>query len=169
ASWIRQMEQPDREQVIVNLCLDDALPALLNATDGDLRWLSTDFGNFVADTVKVSTNADVALINAGSFRLDGFVPASITISDLRNVFLYDTDDKTVIVLQLLADEVLALVEHATTRAGLGAFLQTSHSLDEIRKMSGLVLVALIRHMLTDPEDGLQQVLAHCKAVPATSS
>jgi len=130
-----------------------------------MRWHSTDFGNFVADAVKVASGADLVLVNAGSFRLDGFIPARITTSDLRNVFLYDRDESTVIVLALPREHVLSLIEHARTKGGHGAFLQISDSQQSLSRMDDVIRVAIIRHILSDPEDAYQKVLAGCKGIP----
>jgi 2',3'-cyclic-nucleotide 2'-phosphodiesterase (5'-nucleotidase family) len=43
---------------------------LIAVTDDNLRTRSTDFGNFAADALKRGAQADIALINAGSFRFD---------------------------------------------------------------------------------------------------
>jgi hypothetical protein len=65
----------------------------MDATDPSLRSHSTDFGNFVADSVRAAMDADVALINAGSFRIDSLLPARIEESHLRDTFIYDNSER----------------------------------------------------------------------------
>jgi len=42
----------------------------MDARDNSLRSRSVDFGNFIADSVKAGMHADLAIINAGSFRIE---------------------------------------------------------------------------------------------------
>jgi 2',3'-cyclic-nucleotide 2'-phosphodiesterase (5'-nucleotidase family) len=135
----------------------------LNAVDADVRMRSTDFGNFVADAVRVATDAELALVNAGSFRADDCVPARITARDLNEMFLFD-DDRAVTVVELTADEVRDLLDHAVSIAGRGGFLQTSEAGAITRARDGRCKVAIVRYLLVDPGDGYQDILARRRGI-----
>jgi 2',3'-cyclic-nucleotide 2'-phosphodiesterase (5'-nucleotidase family) len=137
-----------------------ALPAgaQLNGQDIALRAGSTDFGNFVADAVQCATAAQLALINAGSFRVDDMIGPVITLRDLQETFLYD-HEHAVAVVDLTPYEVGAMCRHAQTRSGQGGFLQVSHGVEDVTSQSGVVRTALIRHMLVNDEDKFQSLLA----------
>lgn len=145
-------------RVIADFSGQIAEPKMMNATDAALRSRSTDFGNFVADAVKVGLQSDLALINAGSFRIDGFVPARITEGLLRDIFIYDGAE-AVIVVTLTAEEVREFHQHALRKVGQGGFLQTTGLLDDSPGYPSSLSVALVKHMLADGEDGFQGILA----------
>jgi len=129
-----------------------------------LRTRSTDFGNFAADALKRGAQSDIALINAGSFRFDGEIPCSVMLSHLYDVFLYDGPN-AVVVIPFTKDEIVSLYDHAMNRGGHGAFLQVSESDVTVRTRSEKQLnVALIKHMITDPEDGFLGLLAGLRRV-----
>ncbi len=137
--------------------------ARLDATDDSLRSRSTDFGNFVADAVKRGTRADAVLINSGCFRYDGEIPATIMLSHLYDMFLYDRPDALVIML-LSRSELSAFYEHAVSRSGHGAFLQVSEKEEQIQNLPDRndLKVSLIRHMLINAEDGYPPILARVR-------
>jgi 2',3'-cyclic-nucleotide 2'-phosphodiesterase (5'-nucleotidase family) len=153
-----------KEELVADFARDIS-DRLMDVTDKELRWHSTDFGNFVADALKASTGADMALINAGSFRFDGFTSARITVGDLRDVFLYDLSDNTVVVVELTSREVQSIYDHALkTKGGHGGFLQVSDPQENIPKLHDSLKVALIRHMLADNEDGFQSIIAESRGL-----
>ena len=88
----------------------------MDATEASLRRRSTNFGNFVADAIMAATGAGLALINAGSFRIDDLVPSRITERDLWETFLFDRP-AAVSVVKLTADEVMSIYRHASTKGG----------------------------------------------------
>jgi hypothetical protein len=133
-------------------------PEGLDATDASLRRKSTDFGNFVADAVKAATGVDVVLLNAGAFRIDGHVPPVITSHHLRDVFVFD-DPETVAIVELSRAELLAFYDHAIRQGGRGAFLQVSEPQRTAASRDEPIRVALVAHMLGDPEDGYRSILA----------
>jgi hypothetical protein len=136
---------------------------MMDATDRSLRWHTTDFGNFVADAVRIAAGADIALINAGSFRIDGRLPPSITTRRLKDVFVYDHPD-AIVMVDLTSREVERMCDHARTNGGHGRFLQVSGLENLNSKGSDTVTVALVRHMLIDGEDGYQRILAESRGV-----
>jgi hypothetical protein len=123
-----------------------------------LRARSTDFGNFAADALELATGADLAIINAGAFRLDDMVGPALTSRDLQETFLYD-HAHAVVTVNLTADEIRAIGAHAQRKSGQGAFVQVSRGFESPATRSGTVRTALVRHMLVDDEDGYQSLLA----------
>jgi 2',3'-cyclic-nucleotide 2'-phosphodiesterase (5'-nucleotidase family) len=125
AHWqreLRKRREVPLDEIVVELKHAKGVAAMLDASDDGLRNRSTDFGNFVVDAVKQHTAADVALINSGCFRFDGAIPATIRLSHLHEVFLYDRSD-ALIEVTLHRDEVLRFYHYAAGRGGHGAFLQ----------------------------------------------
>ena len=152
------------DEIIASLNHPKGASGVLDASDVGLRKRSTDFGNFVADAVKQHTGADVALINSGCFRFDGELPATIRLSDLYEVFHYDSSDG-LIKVALTKREILAFYKHSTRRAGQGAFLQVSDTEAQVRKLPARgIEVALIKYMLANSEDGYPPVLAKLRKV-----
>jgi hypothetical protein len=134
-------------------------PRGYDATDQSLRRRSTAFGNAIADAVRSATGADVALLNAGSFRADDFLSGTIDAQSLREVFLHD-NTTGVTVTELTAEEVEACYRHAQTRGGLGGFLQVSAPLERILEAGrSHFTVAIVTFLLTHSQDGYQQLLA----------
>jgi 2',3'-cyclic-nucleotide 2'-phosphodiesterase (5'-nucleotidase family) len=159
--WVREMETrsaPGGDRVLIDF--SQHLPAgdRLNGQDEAMRSRSTDFGNFAADAVELATGADLAMLNAGCFRLDDMVGPSITLRDLQETFLYDRRD-AIVVVELTADEVRAMCGHAQQKTGQGAFLQVSRAFESISARTGSLRVAIVRHMIADDEDGFQSLLA----------
>ena len=135
----------------------------LDATEKSLRSASTNFGNFIADAAMAATSADLALIHAGSFRIDDTLSAKIRIQDLRETFLFD-NPKAVTVVTLSAQEVKNFYRHAQTKKGQGAFLQVSRSYDWIKKRRRRAFtVAISKYLLIDNEDGYQDLVAQSRS------
>lgn len=151
------------DEIVARLNHPAGPAAMLDATDDSLRSRSTDFGNFVADAVKRATAADVALINSGCFRYDGEIPATVMLSHLYDVFLYDGPD-ALVTLSLSKRELMAFCEHAVSRPGHGAFLQVSATEDQLKNLPDRtdLRIALIKHMLINAEDGYPPVLARTR-------
>ena len=137
---------------------DGAEPQGLDGRESKVRSHSTDFGNFIADAVKVATGADLALVNSGSLRVDDFVGLDISNRTLRETILFDRPGAIAIVM-LTPQDLDAFCEHSTASAGEGAFLQMSESVEAIRGRTGQVKVAITRFLLENSEDGYQQKLA----------
>lgn len=159
--WVSEMETkagPGGDEVLADFCR--ALPPgeRLNGQDDSMRSRSTDFGNFAADAVEIATGADIAMLNAGCFRLDDLVGPTITLRDLQETFLYDHAE-AVVVVELDTDEVRAMCAHGQQKSGNGAFLQVSRGFESISARMGPLRVALVRHMIVDNEDRFQSLLA----------
>jgi 2',3'-cyclic-nucleotide 2'-phosphodiesterase (5'-nucleotidase family) len=156
--WVNAMKtQSGAHGGEVLIDFSECIDTRLNAQDDALRTKSTDFGNFAADALELATGADLAMINSGSFRLDDMVGPALTLRDLQETFLYDHKD-AVVVVDLTADELREMFTYALGKSGHGAFLQVSRGF-ETRARAERSVMALVRHMLVDDEDGYQSLLA----------
>ncbi len=124
-TYLTTYGQPNDARLVVDFTEQIRDPtATLDARDESLRAQSTDFGNFVADCARRHFRSDLAIVNAGSFRLDDFVPPAITLRILRETFLYDEANALVeVTIPISACE--AVLKHGITKRGSGAFLQIS--------------------------------------------
>ena len=97
----------------------------LEARSGKLRTEETNLGNFVADVVRQSLDADVALVNGGGIRTDRIVPAGpLTRGDVHALLPFTN---TAVKLAMTGRDLRAALEHGVAqadRAG-GGFLQVS--------------------------------------------
>jgi 2',3'-cyclic-nucleotide 2'-phosphodiesterase (5'-nucleotidase family) len=156
-SWVARISPCSKDDQLIR---DFAhLADYLDGCDASLRMGSTNFGNFIADCIELGSEADVALVNAGSFRVDALLPPCLHYRDLRETFLYDKG-KTIFKLPMTPDEYRALLEHAASQPGHGRFLQVSNGAKDIasRNASGLQ-VALVSYMIFGEVDGYAKVLA----------
>ena len=99
----------------------------LDARDGPLRREERPIGNLVTDAMRAGTGADVALINAGTLRLDDVIgPGAVTSYQLESMFLFP-DDARVVVFPVTGGRLRALLEHGVSEGNLGSggFLQVS--------------------------------------------
>src|SRR5262249_26404718 len=141
--WVGEMERragPGGREVLIDFSPDVAPGERLNGQDDAMRSRSTDLGNFAADAVELATGADLAMLNAGCFRLDDMIGPSITLRDLQETFLYD-HEQAVVVVDLSVDEVRAMCSHAQQKSGQGAFLQVSRGFNRIAARTGSVRAA----------------------------
>lgn len=128
----------------------------LEARDSHIRRQPTNFGVFVAECVRLHANADIAIINSGAFRCDSELDPKLHVRDLREAFLYDTDD-AMIVLDLSSAVVDALLKHGASKGGSGAYPQFS---DSRKGAVDNVTVAIASYLVTrhDSIDGYDEVL-----------
>lgn len=99
----------------------------LDARDGPLRREERPIGNLITDAMRAGTGADVALINAGTLRLDDVIgPGAVTRYQLESMFLFP-DDARVVVFALRGARLRELLEHGVSERNLGrgGFLQVS--------------------------------------------
>jgi len=137
-------------------------PRRFDATDKSLRQRSTDFGNAIADSIELATGADLALVNAGSFRIDDKIGPRIDVQTLREVFLHDSP-AAVSLITLTAAEVRDCYRHAQTRHGLGGFLQVSRTLEWVQsRPQESFSVAMVTFLLSHRQDGYQEILARAR-------
>jgi len=96
----------------------------LGADRGSIRYRETNLGNFVADSVREHTGAQVALVNGGGIRAS-IRPGEITVEDVFKTMPFANE---VIILELTGKQLLALLQRSakSTRADeYGGFFQVS--------------------------------------------
>jgi len=99
----------------------------LDATSATLRRAEAPFGDLAADAMRAGTGADVALINAGAMRLDGWlVPGPLRRYTLESLFLF-ADETRVVVVPLTGGRLRELLERGVSDGvmGTGGFLQVA--------------------------------------------
>jgi 5'-nucleotidase len=97
----------------------------IDARDGVSRQKESPIGDLVTDAMRWGTKADVALLNAGTLRLDDVIPAGpLSNYTVESLFLFADDARTV-TFPLTGARLRALLEHGVESAGSGAFLQVS--------------------------------------------
>jgi 5'-nucleotidase len=97
----------------------------IDARDGVSRTRESPIGDLVTDAMRWGTKADVALLNAGTLRLDDVIPAGpLSNYTLESLFLFADDARTV-TFPLTGARLRALLEHGVESEGSGAFLQVS--------------------------------------------
>lgn len=92
-----------------------------------LRRGEAPLGNLVTDAMRAGTGSDVAVLNAGALRLDGYVlPGPLTRYNLEALFPYG-DDTRVVTVTLTGSRLREVLEHGVSDAsyGRGGFLQVS--------------------------------------------
>jgi 2',3'-cyclic-nucleotide 2'-phosphodiesterase (5'-nucleotidase family) len=102
-------------------------PVALDARDFVSRAGESALGDLAADGMRLGTNADVALLNAGSMRIDDMLgPGPITNYELESIFLFP-DETRAVTFPLSGARLRALLEHGVSarNLGRGGFLQLS--------------------------------------------
>ncbi|HEU5311644.1 MAG TPA: 5'-nucleotidase, partial [Candidatus Eisenbacteria bacterium] len=86
-----------------------------------LRDGETPLGNFVADVVRWTADADIGLINSGGIR--AAMPAGeVTVADVHTILPFDNK---VVVVEMEGWQVRQLLDRVAQRLGKGGFLQVS--------------------------------------------
>ena len=134
----------------------------LEARDECLRRRLTDFGMFVAECARRKGHADVAILNAGSFRCDSQLPSRLCVRDLRETFLYDSEE-AIVVLELENQVIDALLAHGREKAGSGAFPQVA---DVRQDAKSVMRVAVAKYLVMDAKsiDGYDVVLGRALGI-----
>jgi 5'-nucleotidase len=99
----------------------------LDARDASQRNQESALGDLVTDAMRAGTGADVALLNAGTIRLDDVMrPGPFTNHDLESVFLF-ADETRVVKAPLTGARLRELLERSVSDGviGKGGFLQVS--------------------------------------------
>jgi len=99
----------------------------IDARDVVGRSQESVLGDLVTDAMRAGTGADVAMLNAGTLRLDDvIVPGRITNYQLESIFLF-ADETRVITFMLSGARLREILEHgvADGSLGKGPFLQVS--------------------------------------------
>ena len=87
---------------------------LLDARSAENRTQETNVGDFVADTFRQATNADVALLNGGSIRADELIPpGDLTV---RNVLSILPFKNKLIKIEVTGATLRAALEHGVSRS-----------------------------------------------------
>jgi 2',3'-cyclic-nucleotide 2'-phosphodiesterase (5'-nucleotidase family) len=131
----------------------------MDALESSLRSGSTNFGNFVCDSIRAATSADLVVVHAGSFRGDDKYEAEVTVGNLIDTFLYDGPG-ALAEIQLTGHTIEALYAFSATRIGSGAFLQTSNRRELPEDKEALCRVVISRYLLTvKSNDGYLDLIA----------
>jgi 2',3'-cyclic-nucleotide 2'-phosphodiesterase (5'-nucleotidase family) len=99
----------------------------IDARDALQRQQESVLGDLVTDAVRVGTGADVALLNAGTLRLDDVIrPGPITNYQLESIFLFP-DETRMLGFPVSGARLRTILEHGVSDSALGkgAFLQVS--------------------------------------------
>jgi 5'-nucleotidase len=99
--------------------------APIDARDAVSRRQESALGDLVTDAIRAGTRADVALINAGTLRLDDVIQAGpVSNYQLESIFLF-ADETRVPIFTLTGERLRQVLEHGVAAAGRGGFLQVS--------------------------------------------
>ncbi len=101
--------------------------APIDARDAVSRHGESPIGDLVTDAFRGGTGADVALLNAGTLRLDDVIPAGPVSNYLiESLFLF-ADEARVVTFPLTGTRLRAILEHGVANGSIGAgpFLQVS--------------------------------------------
>jgi 5'-nucleotidase len=99
----------------------------IDARDVAGRHQESLLGDLVTDAMRYGTTADVALLNAGTLRLDDVIrPGPLTNYQLESIFLF-ADETRVVSVPLSGSRLRTVLEHgvADGSLGKGGFLQVS--------------------------------------------
>ena len=99
----------------------------IDARDAIGRTQESLLGDLVADAMRAGTGADVALLNAGTLRLDDVIrPGPLSSYQLESIFLF-ADETRVLTVPLTGTRLRQILEHgvAESSLGKGGFLQVS--------------------------------------------
>ncbi len=99
----------------------------IDARDVIGRSQESLLGDLVADAMRAGTHTDVAMLNAGTLRLDDVIkPGAVTNYQLESIFLF-ADETRVISFTLTGARLREILEHgvADGSLGKGPFLQVS--------------------------------------------
>ena len=99
----------------------------IDARDIVSRRGESPIGDLVTDAMRTGTGADVALLNAGTLRLDDVIPAGpISSYTLESLFLFP-DEARVVTFPLTGTRLREILERGVAEGsvGTGAFLQVS--------------------------------------------
>jgi 2',3'-cyclic-nucleotide 2'-phosphodiesterase (5'-nucleotidase family) len=102
-------------------------PVPIDARDAIGRTQESVLGDLVTDAMRAGTHTDVAMLNAGTLRLDDVIkPGPITNYQLESIFLF-SDETRVISFTLSGSRLREILEHgvADGSLGKGPFLQVS--------------------------------------------
>jgi 5'-nucleotidase/UDP-sugar diphosphatase len=118
----------------------------LDIREETVREGESNFGNFVADLMRLEMGADIALINGGAFRGDRIIPPGpLTLYDINTVLLFDNHLCTI---RITGKDLLRALENGVSFWGerSGRFPQISgmtFTFDPTRPVGQRVLTATV--------------------------
>jgi 2',3'-cyclic-nucleotide 2'-phosphodiesterase (5'-nucleotidase family) len=161
AKWEQLLEKRINEAESDRIIKKFKVNTVLDATELQLRRGSTNFGNFVADCMSEFTGSDIAFINSGHFRGDRKIGNNLKISDLRRIFVMDTND-ALVKITMTSTECKEFLKHAYSVEGHGKILQVSKATIKILQKSiqdDTFSVTMLWDMLRTNDDGFTSILA----------
>jgi 5'-nucleotidase len=99
----------------------------IDARDAAGRRSESPLGDLVTDAMRAGTGAEVAVLNAGTLRLDDVIaPGPLTSYQLESIFLF-ADETRVLTVPMTGARLRSVLEHgvADGSLGKGGFLQVS--------------------------------------------
>jgi 5'-nucleotidase/UDP-sugar diphosphatase len=127
---VQRIVEAWRDSVTTRLGPDAVVGMLvdsLDATDATLRRGEAPFGDVVADALRLGTDAQAAVINAGAMRLDAWLPPGpLRRYTIESLFLF-ADQTRVVVVPMTGGRLREMLERGVSDAmvGTGGFLQVS--------------------------------------------
>ena len=121
----------------------------IDARDFVSRRGESPIGDLVTDAMRAGTGADVALLNAGTLRLDDVIPAGpVSSYTLESLFLF-ADEARVVTFPLTGARLREVLEHGVAEGSVGAgpFLQVSgvtFTYDPSRPTGGRIVGDILR-------------------------
>lgn len=86
----------------------------------EIRNKETEIGNLICDALLDFTGADVAFQNSGGINNENFKLEEITRGSFDSLIKYDN---SVVVLNILGEEIIKILEYSMSRMGYGSFMQ----------------------------------------------
>ena len=95
----------------------------LEAREKPLRSSQTNLGKIVANAMLQATNADCAIVNSGSIRIDDQLSGAITAVDIFRTLPYGG---AIFTIDVKGDFLKEILEFGESKSGKGAYLQRAH-------------------------------------------
>jgi 5'-nucleotidase len=90
----------------------------LDARSAESRTVETNVANFVADSFRRATGADVALVNGGSIRADAIIsPGEVTLRDVLSILPFNNE---LALIEVTGETITQALEHGLSRTAPGA-------------------------------------------------
>jgi 5'-nucleotidase len=90
----------------------------LDARSVENRTVETNIADFIADSFRAATRADVALVNGGSIRADAIISAGdITLRDVLSILPFNNELSKI---EITGETLLLALEHGVSRTAPGA-------------------------------------------------
>ncbi|MEJ7760809.1 MAG: bifunctional UDP-sugar hydrolase/5'-nucleotidase [Gemmatimonadaceae bacterium] len=142
----------------------------MDGRDAANRSRESALGSFVTDAIRMGTGADVAIMNAGTMRIDDVIPAGpITNYQLESIFLFP-DETRIMTFPITGARVRTLLEKGVSdgTVGKGGYLQVSglrYSWDP-RNASGSRIVGHVTRLDGRPVEATDTIRLSFNVYPA---